>query len=169
MKGVPFTVRPLVLDIVRGYPAGASSTDVLAELQEQGVETTIDSVCHALSAATAAGEGGMMTDPWKVDPRLDGDPRGQAPRLLRPAERPPTCSCGCRSLHEVARRRLVDGGMLVVLSDGAFRLWRPRALVPDVWWLDRLADDVRRVLDWSSVYDSDTVAAQLDVLAGGAA
>lgn len=56
MKGTPFTVRPLVLDIVRGYPAGASSTDVLAELQEQGVETTIDSVCHALSAATAAGD-----------------------------------------------------------------------------------------------------------------
>lgn len=56
MKGAPYTVRPLVLDIVRDRAAGASSTDVLVELQELGVETTIDSVCHALSAAVNAGE-----------------------------------------------------------------------------------------------------------------
>jgi Fe2+ or Zn2+ uptake regulation protein len=56
MKGAPFTVRPLVLDIVRSRAGGASSTDVLVELQEQGVETTIDSVCHALNAAVKAGE-----------------------------------------------------------------------------------------------------------------
>lgn len=106
----------------------------------------------------------MMTDPWKVDPRLDRDPRGQAPRLVRPAERLPTCSCGCRSLHEVARRRLVDGGVLVVLSDGCFRLFAPGCIGVDVEvWLDRWSAPARRLLAWATTMDCVHVRVELGV------
>lgn len=56
MKGAPFSVQPRVLAIVRRHPAGVSSTDVLVELEADGVDATNDSVCHALATAVRAGE-----------------------------------------------------------------------------------------------------------------
>lgn len=102
-----------------------------------------------------------MTNPWKPDPRLDRDPRAMAPRRPRPVERD-TCSCGCRSLHEVARRRLVDDGILVVLSDGTHRLFTPGCIGANFEvYADRFSDAALALLSWASVYTSDKVRTML--------
>lgn len=104
----------------------------------------------------------MLTDRWSPDPRLDRDPRIQAPRPLRPVTRPPVCSCGCAAVHEVARRTTTDGARLVVLSDDTHRLYVRGVLGADTEvTIDRFGPTSRDVVGWASVMTAAEVRAML--------
>lgn len=104
----------------------------------------------------------MLTDRWSPDPRLDRDPRALVPRRLRPAARPPACSCGCAAVHVVASRVTTDGARLVVLSDGTHRLYVRGVLGADTEvTIDRFGPHSRDLVGWASVMTADEVRAKL--------